>query len=430
MTHEYLNLSGYEDRKELLAQRYHRAGKSLFVIALPIHLIPSHMPIPDPDEPFEGNRTVSTTRAAAFGEYWRQNVKWATPPLLLDTLVPLSEEFEPRSTVSGVDFGIVRLPHNSSSGLQILDGQHRILGWTIAARKIGEELKRAREDELRAGDRGGTALEIAIHTRTRLQAEQDRLRNEYVTIEILEGVTLDDHKQYFHDIATNAKGITKSLTASFDRRSPINRVAMDVAEQHSLLKDRIDFETDTVRGRNENWISGKNLTDVVTALTVGTGLSMTVRRRRLIKDDAVSAVVISFFDALQDQFGHLQQIADDELDTPTLRTSSLLGSPTILRGFAGAYHDVAVDTSTEGSPQVLPAGHERMKRLFAALADQMSLPITDAWYDTGLFPNRESAAPGSKAQELRDMAKLLARWARSGEPFEAKSDRDDRGQFR
>ena len=36
---ESLNLSGYEDQKELLAQRYTRAGKSLFVVALPLHLV-------------------------------------------------------------------------------------------------------------------------------------------------------------------------------------------------------------------------------------------------------------------------------------------------------------------------------------------------------------------------------------------------------
>lgn len=418
MTHEYLSLSGYDDRKELLAQRYHRAGKSLFVIALPIHLISSHMPIPDPDEPFEGNRTVSTSRAAAFGEYWRQNVKWATPPLLLDTLVPLSDDFTPRSTVSGVDFGIIRLPHNSSSDLQILDGQHRILGWTIAARKIGEELKRAREKAVRAGDRGDAgALEMARREIARLTAEQERLRSEYVTVEILEGVTLDDHKQYFHDIATNAKGITKSLTASFDRRSPVNRVAMDVAEQHPLLVDRVDFETDTVRGRNDNWISGKNLTDIVSALTIGSGASMTVRRKRLLKDEAVGTVVISFLDALLDELPVLRRMVDGELDTVRLRETSLLGSPTILRGFAGAYHEVAVDASVEGSPQVIPSGHARMKKLFSLLADEMGLPINDGWYATGLFPNRDSAAPGSKTQELRELAKLITRWARTGEPF-------------
>src|SRR5690606_1164892 len=109
------------------------------------------------------------------------------------------------------------------SELQILDGQHRILGWTIASNRITEELKAAREKALRARDLDDPlSIQVASEAVTRLGQLQDRLRREYVTVEILEGVTLDDHKQYFHDIAVNAKGITKSLTTSFDRRSLIN----------------------------------------------------------------------------------------------------------------------------------------------------------------------------------------------------------------
>ena len=228
MTTESFTLSGYDDSRELLAQRYHRAGKSLFVVALPIHLIPTHMPIPDPDEAFEGNRTVNAARAVAFGQYWRENVKWATPPLLLDTTYPLSEDFELKATVAGVDFGVLRLPYNSETELLILDGQHRILGWTLVARKVSEELRRARDRLLTAETSASTSeLEAARSAVEELRAVQIRLRSEYVTVEILEGVTLEDHKQYFHDIATNAKGITKSITASFDQRNAVNRVAID-----------------------------------------------------------------------------------------------------------------------------------------------------------------------------------------------------------
>ena len=69
MSVEQFTLSGYDDRKELLAQRYNRAGKSLFVIALPLHLIPTHMPIPDPSKPFEGNRTAFTSTGPLEGPW-------------------------------------------------------------------------------------------------------------------------------------------------------------------------------------------------------------------------------------------------------------------------------------------------------------------------------------------------------------------------
>ena len=418
MTVEAMQLSGYEDRKELLAQRYDRAGKSLFVVALPIYLIPTHMPIPDPDEPFEGNRTVSASRAAAFGQYWRENSKWATPPLLLDTVYPLAEEFEPRATVAGVDFGVLRLPYSSETELQILDGQHRILGWTITARKVREELKRARENLIAAERRDHAAdIERARVAVAELGAVQARLRDEYVTVEILEGVTLADHKQYFHDIATNAKGITKSITASFDQRNAVNRVAMDVAAHHDLLLGKVDAETDTVRGRNDNWISNKNLTDIVTTLALGTGVSMTMGRKKLMKDEPLTAVTTAFFDALVDEFDGLRRLADDDITPQELRQQSLLGSPTVLRAFAGAYHAVAVDNSTVGSPQVMLNGDARMRKLFGLLSEQMAFPVSAGWFATGLFPLPTSQAPGSKTQELKELASKVTTWARLEEPF-------------
>ena len=180
---EHFSLSGYDDRKELLAQRYNRAGKSLFVIALPLHLIPTHMPIPDPAKPFEGNRTVNVRHATEFAAYWRQNQKWATPPLLLDTTFPLAKDFEPRFETGGVEFGVVRLPHNSAVELQILDGQHRILGWKIAADQVSDELRKGRESHLRATEQGDP---ISIQTWSSnlesLGRLQERLRREYVTV--------------------------------------------------------------------------------------------------------------------------------------------------------------------------------------------------------------------------------------------------------
>ncbi|NMM24410.1 MAG: hypothetical protein HHJ11_13115 [Phycicoccus sp.] len=40
-----MTLSGNDDRKYLLDQRYNRAGKSRFVIALPLHLSVRSLPL-------------------------------------------------------------------------------------------------------------------------------------------------------------------------------------------------------------------------------------------------------------------------------------------------------------------------------------------------------------------------------------------------
>ncbi len=424
MTVEQFTLSGYDDRKELLAQRYNRAGKSLFVIALPLHLIPTHMPIPDPAKPFEGNRTVNVKHASEFGEYWRQNSKWATPPLLLDTTFPLAKDYVPHAAVAGVEFGVVKLPHNSAAELQILDGQHRILGWTIVASRIAEESRAAREKLLRARETDDPlSIQVAEAAVAKLTALQDRLRKEYVTVEILEGVSLDDHKQYFHDIAVNAKGITKSLTTSFDRRSLVNRVAVELAGQHPLLQNQVEFETDRVAGRNENFVSGRNVADLIRAVTVGVGGQLTRRKEDALKEATVQQMVEQFLDALSESFPDLGNVATGDLHPVDLRDKSLLGSPTVLRTLAGAYHLLAVDKRDEENPYVSTVGDGKARKLFEALSDRMALPIDDAWYATGFFPERSSKAPSSRSQDLKALTALLARWGASGQVLVGESTR-------
>lgn len=418
---EQLDLSGYDDRKQLLAQRYTRDGKSLFIVSLPIHLVATHLPIPDPAQPFEGNRRVNETHAAKFGEYWRENTKWATPPLLLDTTFPLTKEFEPKFKAGGVEFGVLYLPHNSADELEILDGQHRILGWKLITGRIIEELKRAREELVnskQAEDPVGIQLyEKKVDT---LEAQVRRMRNEYITLEILEGVTIAEHKQYFHDIAVNAKGITKSVTVGFDRRNLMNRVAMTLAESDPLIDGRVEMEKDRVAGNNENLISGKNLVDIIKAVAIGIDGRMTNRREKTFKESNVEAMADRFFSALRESFPPLEKVADDVLHPVDLRAKSLLGSTTILRVLAGAYHQLAVDVSDEDSPHVTDAGDKKARLLFEALAPNMGLPIADGWFATGFFPEPDSKAPMSRAQDLTGLTNLIAEWGKTGKIFEKK----------
>ena len=413
-----IELSGYSDSKELLAQQYMRAGKPLYIVAMPLHLIPTHLPIPDPEHKEEGNRTVDRRHATAFGKYWRENEKWATPPLLLDTLYPLNEVFEPRFEVAEVKVGVLHLPAESQEELSILDGQHRILGWTTAAREVHSELKKARDALVTAQDRGkADAAHAAEEEVEALKKLQTRFREEYITVEILEGVTMADHKQYFHDIAQNAKGITKSLTASFDRRHLVNRVAVAVAESHSLLSGKVDFEKPNATGQNPNFVSGRNLVDIISALAVGIGASVTPAKERRLTEESMISVTTSYFDALLSTMPDLRAVLDGEMTPPDLRVSSMIGSPTILRMLAGAFHGLAVEEVLPQGRRVSAAGEQRARALFVALAESFRLPLDERWYATGYFPEQTSRAPLSNAQTLKAMSLTMMEWGRTGRPF-------------
>ncbi|MBE9924467.1 DGQHR domain-containing protein [Cellulosimicrobium cellulans] len=415
-----LELSGYSNEKKILAQRFRRGGRWVYTIALPLPLVPSHLPVPDPENKLPGNRRVEKRRAEKFGQYWREKEKRVAPPLLLDTTYPLSDpnNFDVLYEVAGVEVGVLTIPHNMASEVDILDGQHRTLGWALALQDIADELKQARTRLL-----GSKAAEDEIGVATwqakvdELTAEQKRFASEFATLEIMEGVTEDDHKQLFTDIAVNARGITKSITTSFDRRNKLNRVAMDIAESIDLLDGRVDFEKDRVTGKNENFISASNLVDIVRHVAVGIDGRMTVGREDRMKDGAIADMVELFFDALTKSFDEMRELVDDEIGPVELRAKSLLGSVTILRVLAGAYHTLAVDITDDSKPHVTEKGDKKARELFAHLNGHMGYPIEDGWFNTGYFDDKNSKAPSSRSQHLKSLSADIAQWGEDGAPF-------------
>lgn len=414
------SLSGYRDTRDLLVTRYNRGnGRSIFVIALPLHLIPSHLPKPDPEKPFPGNRTVDLPHAKKFGKYWMERDDWACPPVLLDTNAAL--HFEVKFEAGGVQVGILSLPHNSVGTLDILDGQHRILGWYLAVEEIAEELKKSREQIVqskRADD--PVALQVWTEKTERLEALEARLRNEYVTMELVGGVTLQEHKQAFADITNNARGITKSKTVEFDSVSIINRVTRDLCSSHELLDGRVDFELDRVAGKNPNFLSARNVSDIVRHVALGIKGRMNTRREAAWSDDRLEDLTGTYLDALAEAFPQIRDLLEGETTPETLRKSSLLASPTVLRVLAGVFHNLAVDLIND-IPQLDSDGLSTVREFFEKLAPHMDAPVLEGnpWMTTGVFPEDGGMAPGSRAQELTGLTETLTRWATGQEamPF-------------
>ena len=124
-------------RTALLAQRFERAGTLVYTVAVPVGELGHILPIPDPDTPAPGNRGVSRPYARGFADYWCENSSWIAPPILVDTPYSLNQYFEPLAAAGAIVAGKIYLPSPQDSGLQILDGQHRVLGWDMIAMSSG-----------------------------------------------------------------------------------------------------------------------------------------------------------------------------------------------------------------------------------------------------------------------------------------------------
>lgn len=402
---------------EFPAHRYRRRGMTVFVLALPIRAALELLPIPDPLHKFPGNRRVDPAHAYGFASYWQENARWATPPLLVDTEYVLSDGFQSLFADEVVESGRLAFPPNAPEVLEILDGQHRILGWHSAAEEIRARMAaadRALRVAYDSGDRGGQrSAETTLETFAQLST---RLDLECVTLEIFEGIGLDEHRQFFSDIATNAKGISKSQVAAFDQRDLVNRVAAEIAQKHPLVSGVVDFEKDRMASANANLLSAKTLVDVVRAASIGFESRAAQKREALLDPDDVRDVTMRYLDVLVDEVPSMRDVATGEVSAAQLRETSLIASATILRVLAGAFRLVAVAGLEELRPRVDDEGEHMFRRMLRRLSGSWAFPIDERWIATGYFPSAASRAPSSRAQDLKGLTLTLAAWAQAGVP--------------
>jgi hypothetical protein len=394
-----------------------------FVGSLSITTLLDLLEIPDPNKPFEDNRRVKIKHAREFGNYWEtQATGWISPPLMLDT-----EERLVTRSIDGSSNALckVELPVSEKFKLKILDGQHRVLGWYLKNQDILKRLDEANKNYNKAVFINDKNLKLRSKEEIEnLEYLQKRMNNEQVGLIIVSGISRETHRQFFVDIAKNALGINKTVQAKFDVSSIVNRVTGNIIESHSLLVNRIDMENTKCSGDNENILSVVNLSDIIRHLGFGINRRVTAKKERDYSDEDLFQIAIDFFDLMTGSFNVLSQIEDESITAKWLRENSLLGSGTIWRCLAGAYHnfcilDKSVDIDGISRNKLLI---DRSKsKVFTSFLEQLNhksnLPISKDWFATGLFPKKTSTGPTSRSQDLLAMVRLFQSWVESGELF-------------
>src|SRR5690606_37760085 len=97
---------------------------------------------PDPDAVNPGNRRIRQSHAKDFATYLLDNDNWVSPGVILRA--PSIFTFTPDGTIADMDFGVVGYAIRNEGDINILDGQHRILGFHLALERIDEQLDKLR----------------------------------------------------------------------------------------------------------------------------------------------------------------------------------------------------------------------------------------------------------------------------------------------
>ncbi len=406
-----LRLSKPQDSSTYLAMKTIQGGRIVYSARVPLADLSTILPVPDPDKVDKDNRKVDRLHAKQFGEYLDSRQDWVAPALLArDGGGCLFEKVDENGAV-----GYLTVPWalGGIGSMRTIDGQHRVLGVAIEKQRI--------TDAVSAIDRE-LARKVSPEKQIKLQAEREkligqmnRLKAEYVGLDIY--VELDPIKaqQMFVDVADNAKGISGAVRARFDNYKVANRTLSDVID-HPLLKGRVDPEQDRMTLKNPNLMGAKHVADITRSVIVGPGGRISKRAERTLTDGEVIEQVKDYLDVISNAFSGLAAVTEDDPEAERrageltraqeLRRTSLLGSVGMLRVLGGVFHELRAGDN--------PAELDDITEFFKRLDRHMAAPVTETslWRtsNAGVDFEPNAAAPIMRTQNIVHLVDVITGW--------------------
>lgn len=408
-------IANYTTDEQFYSTRYKQGGRTVFLIALTPDQIVNNIIKPNPQAPNPGNRQIRMAHAQGFATYYLSHDNWVIPGLILRA--PNIFEFTSSGLDVGdgvTDFGVLSYPKRKQGDVQILDGQHRILGFHIALEKITADIAKARDHSARTKrveEKGSRVIREAEAEVAALERKRDRFYQERISVEIQVTDDLQAYRQMFFDIADNALGISTSVKARFDKRKVVNR-ALELVTEHPLLQDRVDPENDRLGRTGPYLLSARHVTEIIRSVTVGIDGRIGKVMERVLGEGEVAGKAIEFLDILVRAFPEMKAIQDGTLLPDQLRQQSILGSPLFLRILAGTYHELRTNHAWTD---------EMVETYFKALAPHMAAPVhaNSIWFTKTPEEtfNLNSYGPNGRRQDIVNLSEAIWAWALDEEQF-------------
>lgn len=414
--------TGLTTEEHVYATRYTQGGRTVFSLTIsPAELI-NLVAQPNPNTPNPGNRAIREGHAKQFAEYYLDHESWVIPGIILRAPSIFTFDGDHEN-----GWGVLSYPKRSGMNIQILDGQHRVLGFHLAAAIVQQRIEKARDQRARAmrvenGNKASAAVREAEAQLKAAQALEHRFSTERVSVEIQVTDDMSTYRQMFFDIADNALGITTSQKVRFDSGKAVNRALPSVL-QHPLLEKRVDLEKDQVRNQSLYFASAKHVSDIIHARAVGIDGRFGKIKEKTANDVQIAENAKKFLDMAVRAFPQLQALEIGQINAPTLRSTSLIGSPAMLRILAGVTYQLTSDRHAWTAAQVEDflkvlephmAGGAYAGSIWLRIESQDQKGNRQKAFTEGAF------APNGRRQDLAAVEKTLVDWAilgKQGAPF-------------
>lgn len=399
------------DSSTYLAMKTLQGGRTVYSTRVPLSDLSTILPLPDPTKPDKDNRKVDRLHAKHFGEYLHQNKEWVAPALLARDGGGCV--FEPVDANGQVGYLTVPWSVGGFSPMRTIDGQHRVLGVFIEKERITQAISGIDRDMARKMPPEKLAKLQA--DRQELIEQMNRLRSEFVGLDIYVETDPLKAQQMFVDVADNAKGISSAVRARFDSSKIANRTLSNIID-HPLLKGRVDAEQDRMTLKNPNLMGAKHVADITRAVIAGAGGRISKKTEQNRTDDEVIEQVKDFLNVISTAFAGLAGVTEDDVDAERkpgeltaaqdLRRTSLLGSVGMLRVLGGVFRELRAGDN--------PAELDDITEFFKRLDPHMAAPIAEdsIWRTSEAKVDFEpnAAAPIMRTQNIVHLVGIITSW--------------------
>lgn len=305
------------------AHRFQQGGREVYAFALDLSTLNRLLPDRVDDRIVkDANRPLTASHAKKIQDYLVSRKDWLLGTLLLG-ITPKAIEFVPYEGSNGdiLALGELRIQADRIDDMKIFDGQHR---------------RRAIKDAL---------------NRLQLENNQDRvssLESASVPVMLYVEDSIDALRQMFAD-ASRTKTIERNTVARFDLRDAFNLAALWLEENSDLLNGRVEMEHASVPRTSESIIAINQLAATLKTLEVGYKgrVSKDLNDMYMLdSDDLYERCWIwadDFMPAAREEYEGLMGGEIDNSDIPRFRSTTLAYNATVVRLFAGCYHEWVKD---------------------------------------------------------------------------------------
>ena len=301
------------------AHRFQQGGREVYAFALDLSTLNRLLPDRVDDRIVkDANRPLTASHARKIQDYLISRKDWLLGTLMLG-ITPESIEFAPYGSGNGdtLALGELRIQAGRADDMKMFDGQHR---------------RRAIKDAL-------------IHLRSENHRDRVKyLESASVPIMLYIEDDIEALRQMFAD-ASRTKTIERNTVARFDLRDAFNLAALWLEENSDLLNGRVEMEHASVPRTSESIIAINQLAATLKTLEVGF-------KGRVSKDLNDSHMLDSddlyercwmwaddFMPAAREEYEGLIGGEIDNSEIPRLRSKTLAFNATVVRLFAGCYHE-------------------------------------------------------------------------------------------